>query len=1100
MTIKDDFDLLATQECIQKSLSLISQARKSKTEDQSVKESNIRHSFTSYLRLIFPSTPWWVEDHISRGESNSPYSVGGKSTTGFADNLVGSTAIEYEADLENGVKFEEGFRQVKNYCASLLNKGHDRDQVIGILSDTIRWRAYKILDVTSTDGNLGGEHLQLEQIDSIDLTSGDEVAAQKLLQFLVMHLGRRGSRPLRANTVANDLGLDSMFHQKRAVELQSLIEIASKAKPEYAALIAKLWCSFVTFLRDQGSPDSFDVENYADELYILTLAKLICANLLEKKALLSDDASLTAILDGRYFKSRGLTNLVEYDYFGWLNQEPFVQTLLPTARCIQVDLEAYDFELAQTEDLFGRLMAQLATRAQRLLLGQEWTPSWLASQIVENVFSKLPPDADPQLVDMCCGSGTMIVEAVKLAKGRIEALHPTISVEQKLQKLSQSITGFDIDPLAVILSKINWILASLDWLQNLESGLTVSIPVYHADSLFAITPLSEQIDSEDGSKAHKLRIAEYTVDLPSFLLSPGLQRLFDALLDRSHAIGVTLAQQSKNTLTVNACEAAVESARDESTCSISEDQILELVDFLMELIGVIDTLNREGRNGIWTFVLRNSYRPGLVAGQFNGLVSNPPWLALSKIADNPYKGALRNRAEAFGIKPAGPSHLHIELATIFLLHAVDRYLKQDALIGCVAPETVLNGHHHNPFRKGSYKGAKHPIEFSVDEIWRVQKGTFKNEACVLFGRKTNSIAHNLEQIPGYSATETGLLPKKFLRITRGQREIWSDSGTSWQGKAGFFDPAPFRQGADIMPRTLLFHEVTALPTTGNKPPLWNVKPIDRSTSSLKFVIKDAKEHKAFRISPTTVPDKIVFDVLTSNLLTPFELTDALKALLPIEKSADQRWRPIDPPTLAATPPAKAAIDEILIDYGAGKTIKDLFNALDSARKKLTQQRIPATGYLVVTGAGGKLVCAAQADLASFNNSKLVIDQTLYWATVDTEDEALYLCGLFNSTAINTVIQDFQPRGAFGERHVHKLAFEATPPYDNSQIAHQDVVNQTRALMNEYVALKGVDDELMTLLNPNSSSLASRRRRIRNKIDQLPSYDSYEQACRNLYGV
>ena len=83
------------------------------------------------------------------------------------------------------------------------------------------------------------------------------------------------------------------------------------------------------------------------------------------------------------------------------------------------------------------------------------------------------------------------------------------------------------------------------------------------------------------------------------------------------------------------------------------------------------------RNGIWAFILRNTYRPGLLTGQFNGLVSNPPWLAMSGLADNPYRAMLTARAKLYGIRPTGSSFLHLELGTTHLLHAVDRYLKPE---------------------------------------------------------------------------------------------------------------------------------------------------------------------------------------------------------------------------------------------------------------------------------------------------------------------------------------------------------------------------------------------------------------------------------------
>jgi hypothetical protein len=247
-------------------------------------------------------------------------------------------------------------------------------------------------------------------------------------------------------------------------------------------------------------------------------------------------------------------------------------------------------------------------------------------------------------------------------------------------------------------------------------------------------------------------------------------------------------------------------------------------------------------------------------------------------------------------------------------------------------------------------------------------------------------------------------------------------------------------------------------------------------------------------------DEIVFDVLTSNLLTPFRLACVLKALLPIDKDAAGDWSPVGLVKLAADPGSRAAFEQILAAFGKGKSVQDLFDAIDSDRRKLTQQHIPADGFLVFTGAGGKLVCAAYAPLAAFNAPKLIVDQTLYWAPVPTEDEAIYLTGLFNSEAINAIIQEFQPRGAFGERHVHTLAHEATPPFDPSQAAHQEVLVRTKQLLLDYEALLASDARQRALLEPNATKLDVRRRRIRDAIKKLPSYAAYELACRDLYGV
>jgi hypothetical protein len=181
------------------------------------------------------------------------------------------------------------------------------------------------------------------------------------------------------------------------------------------------------------------------------------------------------------------------------------------------------------------------------------------------------------------------------------------------------------------------------------------------------------------------------------------------------------------------------------------------------------------------------------------------------------------------------------------------------------------------------------------------------------------------------------------------------------------------------------------------------------------------------------------------------------------------------------------------------TVEDLWALIDT-RNKFSQQKIVPSGYLVVTGTSGEIVCSAFIETNVSNVSRLIIDQTLNWAQVNTLDEALYLTGLFNSEAINDVIRDFQPEGAFGRRHIHSLPFRATPPFDPTQSLHQDVVVQTRALIRDYETARAADAELQAALNPNTSSLAIRRRVINRKIRTLLAYTNYSAVCRSLYGV
>ena len=50
---------------------------------------------------------------------------------------------------------------------------------------------------------------------------------------------------------------------------------------------------------------------------------MICANILSGSSLTLSNDEINEILNGKYFEQRNIINLVDYDYFGWLNNSPY---------------------------------------------------------------------------------------------------------------------------------------------------------------------------------------------------------------------------------------------------------------------------------------------------------------------------------------------------------------------------------------------------------------------------------------------------------------------------------------------------------------------------------------------------------------------------------------------------------------------------------------------------------------------------------------------------------------------------------------------------------------------------------------------------------
>jgi len=1055
-----------------------------------VTEDVLRHALSAKLPQMFPEQPWWTKAHVTGTEALAKFHEHGGKKHGFVDVLVGSTVIEYERDLRVLGAYDHGLHQVKQYCASQLNKGTTPDLLVGVLSDTVRWSAFgvaSVKDVSAVPGatSYGPEHIELKLVEECDLSAAGAVEAKMLGDFLVRHLGREGGRLLAAFFLAKDLGFESPFCHAHLAPIKKLVDTAFTGDPVYAGMITKLWTDFVSYLGGESAAGQFDMKSYVGELYILTLAKLICANVLAGKAMVSGDAELQSILDGSFFKARGLPNLVEYDYFGWLNASPYVADLVEAARDIQNDLRAYNFVASPAEDLFGSLMAQLAARSQRLLLGQEWTPTWLASKLVGHALSKLPADQPPRFLDMCCGSGAMVVETVKGVKARLLAAGAKPGDQAAMNELAAAITAFDIDPLAVMLAKVGWVLASKDWL---VPGHEAQIPVYHADSLFANTPVTKAF-SATGEEQRKLRLDTEQVELPKFLIESKRQALFDGLLSRGYDMAMTSAASAKTTLKDKDIEAMVDAVVADTGGAVTVDERASAVQFCVLLLRALEVLQRAGRNGIWAFVLRNSFRPALVAGRFNGIVTNPPWLALSKIGSNPYRDALKEKAAKHGIKAPGSSHLHVEIATIFMLHAIERYLTPNAVVACILPDTVLNGSHHEPFRGAGYLGAERPVQFDAREIWKVTSQTFKNEAIVLFGRKASPKAAPTKFV-GRRVSRDEDEPMPFHVLSSGGKTAWTTDAHSMAAEVLSSDHSIhslFRQGADVMPRGVIFH---AAKKTG---PSWSLGPI-AAGSTLWFLREDAKWLGDFSITAAGVSDQVMFDVLLSKHLAPWELSAGSKGLLPLQWGAGG-WEPRSLTTIAAL--GSATLGAIKATLKAvDENVDQFFTRVDTDRKKLTGQGWGDNDWLVFVPAGGKNPCSAYVSGSQIHCSKTIIDQTLYWAVVGSEDEAIYITALMNSPALAEVIKEHQPRGAFGERHIHKLPYERTPTYDPSKPKHQAVVDAAKALLGEWENRRDEAD-IQGCLTPEMH-LITRRKKIRLALADLASWPDYEAATRAIY--
>lgn len=1025
------------------------------------KESRLRENFTFYLGRMFDPHTKWVRAHVEGGEEAVHLIRGQRTVNGFIDNCLDAIAIEYERNLYKQSVFEEGYRQVKEYCASLIREGINIDIIEGVLSDTLSWHIYKVIpNEGMAKREYSENNIQLQEIDSLDIRDNSRESAIKLLLFLPKYIGRMKSRFVSAKNIANDFGLDSKYSENFREACSSYIQDCAKGRPDYYNMILNLWGEFVQKIdKDETITNNL---SYGLEFYVSTLAKLLCANFVEKDALLSDDEELISILNGTFFENRGYLHFVEYDYFGWLNERDNINHLLSTAKAMQEELCAYDFSQNPNEDLFGEVMVQMSQHSKRILLGQELTPTWLAKRIVDHVYSLIPDNENKVLIDMCCGSGSMIIEATNLA---MQNNSDSSDGKSLGYILSNSITGIDIDPLAVILSKINWIICVAEFKERKHID-EVSIPIYHADSLFINTPVTE--GGTNHNELH-MRLMNKRIDLPSFLITPSFQGVFDEIVDKCYDLmhGERWSEDRFNPIVHKIIEGL----------QINKEQVKAILVFAFHLYESLYELNKEGKNGVWSFLIKNSFRPSLIGGIFTGIVSNTPWLALSKLSSNPYKVALNYMAAYYGIKPTDSSFLHTELSTVFLVHAIDKYLKDGMAFGCILPSNIMAGNQHEKFRDGSYKHVK----FDIEEIWQIPNDTFSNKAIAVFGHKVSYKSKT--SIPCSSISEDGnnFNQKIFVNHAFGNVSWSLEKSSSIEHRSYHFD-----QGADVLPRYLFFFN---LEDKGNS---YKVSSIN-SGSKYAYFLQNMHKGQNYNLPIARVDKRLFHPVIVSNVLLPFKITELPLALLPIKRTRSGWLKLSEDDKAFFNRSTNNTLREIDRTYRRSEKNRDIYISLNWLNK-LENQEFDHEGYMVIYGAGGAKPCAAVLDLSSIDKLPIV-DQTCYYRVVTTEDEAMYLVGLINSKAMEDSIVSSQAEGRFGKRHIHTLVSDVPPKFNKNNSYHMELVEYVKQITSELYAL--VSSLKPDLVNPNNGSLPTRRRKIKEILAKLPIYQEYEGLCRSI---
>jgi len=622
-----------------------------------------------------------------------------------ADTLYGHVIIEYKAPgkLASASDIQRAKQQVIEYIKAVSQDKAGWSRYLGvIISDRLAFVRY---DPRTDTWVMRGPYdirrevvvklvealrgLKRKPLDADNLINDFGLKSQLTKRFInVLYRKLLSSRSPRTGLLFDDWR--RLFKQAtgyRPEELEELPQFAHElgltgkvnfdalifSSHTYYALLMKLMAAEIVYLYGGG------------KFYRSYIAELDDA--FSREGVEGLRKALAELESGGIFrKLLNIENFLEGDYFSWYLDE-LDDELADAVAELSRRLADYEIATPQLEpefarDLLKRLYQNLIPGELRHRLGEYYTPDWLASFLLDEVGLSYDNilkmgEEDPlkplmiRVLDPACGSGTFLVLYVSRLRRYAEERYLT---DVLLSHLLNNVVGYDLNPLAVLTARTNYLLAIADLLAYVKG--TVELPVYLSDSIMV------ESSTRLTSRVYILRTSGGEFCVPTSIVERGL--LAGVLSEVSRCL--------ENKYSVEEFRKRVEFA-----FKLDADEL----SFISKLYQDLLKLEQEGKNRVWVAIIRNAFAP-IVKGVFDYVVGNPPWVNWVNLPES-YREASKSLWKYYGLAEiagkTGLGKVKRDLAMLFVARCFDKYLKEGGVLGFLIPFTIFKTQAGAGFRR-----------------------------------------------------------------------------------------------------------------------------------------------------------------------------------------------------------------------------------------------------------------------------------------------------------------------------------------------------------------------------------------------------------------
>jgi len=401
---------------------------------------------------------------------------------------------------------------------------------------------------------------------------------------------------------------------------------------------------------------------------------------------------------GETYEDLRILNFPESNFFAWYLGE-WDEALEQAVREMIEVFRGYEpatpkLAPQRCQDLLKVFYSEVVDQQLRHDLGEYYTPDWLADLTLNRAGYNGQLDA--RLLDPACGSGTFLVLALRRLIEQAKAAR--LSTVETVHRATSQIMGFDLNPLAIISARANYLFALSEYLP--EYGGDIEIPVYLADCINIPTEQTVQdvncfvytLDTELGPR----RVALPSSLVQAHLMAPLLRKAEEAVTQRESP------QQFIETVTRDSeLSPYIGSAEERVLRSFYETIIdLEVRDW----------------DAIWCRIVKNHFSSQAIP-PVQYVVGNPPWVRWSRLPRR-YRERCKQFCNYYGLV-SGRQYtggIESDISTVVTYSAADNWLADNGVLAFLITASVFKTDSAAGFRRFELPGGAPLYPLSIDDL------------------------------------------------------------------------------------------------------------------------------------------------------------------------------------------------------------------------------------------------------------------------------------------------------------------------------------------------------------------------------------------------